>query len=141
MQRFRGGLMFKAHRLLYHSAKCHPLKVTPSGDTTPCRMTGVTLHSHVHYTEIYARTCSGPLFSSVKPYSHTRSGCHEESEARIAKVNLLTLSAPPRRVKETVVSVARPTNTSATNRFWRGWTSSTPASRSTGQPTNLNPKP
>jgi len=23
-----------------------------SGDTTPCRMTGVTLHSHVHYKEI-----------------------------------------------------------------------------------------
>ena len=22
-----------------------------SGDTTPCRITGVTLHSHVHYTE------------------------------------------------------------------------------------------
>ena len=24
-----------------------------SGDTTPCRMTAVTLHSHVHYKEIY----------------------------------------------------------------------------------------
>jgi len=23
-----------------------------SGNTTPCRMTGVTLHSHVHYKEI-----------------------------------------------------------------------------------------
>jgi hypothetical protein len=23
-----------------------------AGDTTPCRMTGMTLHSHVHYTEI-----------------------------------------------------------------------------------------
>jgi len=23
-----------------------------SGDTTPCRMTGVTLHSHVRYKEI-----------------------------------------------------------------------------------------
>ena len=23
-----------------------------SGDTTPCRMTGVALHSHVHYKEI-----------------------------------------------------------------------------------------
>ena len=39
-----------------------------SGDTTPCRITGVTLHSHVHYKEIYARTCSGPLRSSVKPH-------------------------------------------------------------------------
>ena len=37
-----------------------------SGDTTPCKMTGVTLHSHVHYKEIKARTCSGPLFSSVQ---------------------------------------------------------------------------
>ena len=26
--------------------------VHPSGDTTPCRMTGVTLHRHVRYTEI-----------------------------------------------------------------------------------------
>ena len=41
-------------------------------------------------------------------------GCHEESEARMVKVNLLTLSASPRRLKSTVVSVARPTNTSAT---------------------------
>ena len=23
-----------------------------SGDTTPCRMTGLTLHSHVHYKEV-----------------------------------------------------------------------------------------
>ena len=38
-------------------------------------------------------------------------GCHEESETRMAKVNLPTLSAPPRRV----VSVARPTNTSTTH--------------------------
>ena len=34
------------------------------GDTTPCRMTGVTLLSRVHYKEIHACTCSGPLFSS-----------------------------------------------------------------------------
>jgi len=33
----------------------------------------VTLHSHVHYKEIWARTCCGPLFSSVKPHSHTMS--------------------------------------------------------------------
>ena len=38
-------------------------------------MTGVTLHGHVHYKEIQARTCSGPLFSSVKPYSRTMSIC------------------------------------------------------------------
>jgi len=37
---------------------------SPSGDTTPCRMTGVTLHSHVRYKEIYARTCSGHGSSS-----------------------------------------------------------------------------
>ena len=32
------------------------------------------------------------------------------------KVNLLTLSASPHRLKYTVVSVARPTNTSATSK-------------------------
>jgi hypothetical protein len=35
-----------------------------SGDTALCRMTGVTLHSHIHYTEIEVHTCSGLLFSS-----------------------------------------------------------------------------
>ena len=35
-------------------------------------MTGLTLHSHVHYKEMYAHTCSGPLFSSVKPHSQRR---------------------------------------------------------------------
>jgi len=29
-----------------------PRPTRPSGDTTPCRMTGVTLHSQVHYKEI-----------------------------------------------------------------------------------------
>ena len=33
----------------------------PPGSTTPCRMTRVTLQNHVHYEEIQARTCSGPL--------------------------------------------------------------------------------
>ena len=33
-------------------------EVRDSGDTTPCRMTGVTLHSHVHYKKIQARTCA-----------------------------------------------------------------------------------
>ena len=40
---------------------CRPWEPSPrqrtaedqSGDTTPCRMAGVTLHSHVHYKEIY----------------------------------------------------------------------------------------
>ena len=36
-----------------------------SGDTTPCRMTGVTLHSHVLYKETYVHTRSELLFSSV----------------------------------------------------------------------------
>jgi hypothetical protein len=36
-------------------------RVRTSGDTTPCRMTGVTLHSHVHYTELGA----GPLVGEV----------------------------------------------------------------------------
>jgi len=47
-----------------------------SGDTTPCRMTGVTLHSHVRYKEIQARTCCGPLFSSVKPLPESKTGRH-----------------------------------------------------------------
>ena len=53
------------------------LSVTPPppGDTSPCRMTAVTLHSHVRYKAIEVRTCCGPLFSSVKPYSHTMSVC------------------------------------------------------------------
>ena len=50
-----------------HRSHFHALK---SGDTTPCRMTRMTLQSHVHYKEIYTRTCCGPLFSPVKPYSH-----------------------------------------------------------------------
>ena len=29
----------------------------------PCRMTGVTLHSHVRYKETQARICCVPLFS------------------------------------------------------------------------------
>jgi len=36
---------------------CCPMSAPASGDATPCRMTGVTLHSHVHYEEIQARTC------------------------------------------------------------------------------------
>ena len=48
-------------------------RLTP-GDTTPCRMTGVTLHSHVRYKDINVRTCCGPLFSSVDLYSHTMTG-------------------------------------------------------------------
>jgi len=29
-----------------------PARIKESGDTTPCRMTGVTLHSHVRYKNI-----------------------------------------------------------------------------------------
>jgi hypothetical protein len=35
------------------------VKVRDSGDTTSCRMTGVTLKSHVHYTETDALIRSG----------------------------------------------------------------------------------
>ena len=38
-----------------------------SGDTTPCKMTRVTLHSHVRFQEIWVRTCCGPLFSVLSP--------------------------------------------------------------------------
>ena len=51
----------------FDTRKLKPTPDTLSGDTTPCRMTGVTLHSHVHYKEIYARTCSGP--GLISPYS------------------------------------------------------------------------
>jgi len=46
-----------------------PSRAQESGDTTPCRMTGVTLHSHVHYKEIYARTYSGlpPEGATARP--------------------------------------------------------------------------
>jgi len=54
-----------------------------SGDTTPCKMTGVTLHSHVHYKEISARTCSGPLISSVKPQSYSVRS-HERASRQLA---------------------------------------------------------
>ena len=37
-----------------------------SGDTTPCRITGVNLHSHVHNKQIRARTCSGPKRETPK---------------------------------------------------------------------------
>ena len=53
------------------SSKYAVLRSGRSGDTNLCRMTGVTLHSHVHCKETEARTSSGPLFCSVKPYSHT----------------------------------------------------------------------
>ena len=35
----------------------------------------MTSHSHVRCKEIQARTCYGPLSSSVKPYLHTMSMC------------------------------------------------------------------
>jgi len=47
------------------SSRRRPCRSVPP--TTPCRMTGVTLRGHVHYKEIYARTCSGPLIPSVTP--------------------------------------------------------------------------
>jgi len=41
----------------------------------------VTLHSHVRYKEIVACTCCGPMFFSVKPYSHTMSMCVASARA------------------------------------------------------------
>ena len=43
--------------------------VAPAGVTLHSQ-NGVTLHSHVFCKELQARTCCGPLFSSVKRYSH-----------------------------------------------------------------------
>jgi len=57
-------------------ARPHALATAgPSRNTTPCRMTGVTSHSHVRHP------CGGPLFSSVKPYSHTMSMCVSSARA------------------------------------------------------------
>ena len=65
-----------------------------------------------------ARGCATP--KHLRPSGHREHpgspGCHEESKAWMVKVNSLTLSAFPFRLKQTVVSVARPTNISATNR-------------------------
>ena len=40
-----------------------------SGDTTPCRMTGVTLHSHVRYTENRGPRDIGPHVTGLYPQS------------------------------------------------------------------------
>jgi len=76
VQRFRGGLVFKAHRPnpMGIDLQSRNIDETPearqplqrgqqgllpatlnSGDTTPSRMTGVTLHSHVRCTEYRSR--------------------------------------------------------------------------------------
>ena len=62
-----------------------------SGDTTPCGMTGVTSHRHDRYKEIQARTCCGPLFSSVKPHSHTMSMCLWSGALQLDEVAALPL--------------------------------------------------
>jgi len=46
-------MLAKSPRLSSHSPCCSSDQ--SFGDTTPCRMTGVTLHSHVRYKEIYAQ--------------------------------------------------------------------------------------
>ena len=51
------------------------MQVFSSGDTTPCRMTGVTLHSHVRYKEIYSKDLGtrSPPQSGVQGYlSHKK---------------------------------------------------------------------
>ena len=64
---------------------------TQGGDPHTVTFT-TTLHSHVHYKEIQARTCSGPLFSSVKPYSHTMSG--DRTPCRMTGVTLHGVGSP-----------------------------------------------
>ena len=77
------------------ATSARPLPLTPrpsyecytrenvSGDAIPCRMTGVTLHSHVHYKEIQACTCSGGILQllyggadRVHPENARKSGRH-----------------------------------------------------------------
>ena len=66
---------------IIHRHWYYPTPLVLSGDTNPCRMTGVTLHSQVHYEEIQTLTCGGTLFSSVKPHSHTMSVCLSSARA------------------------------------------------------------
>ena len=39
-----------------------------SGDTTPCRMTGVTLHSHVHYKETHHHLTRKRLYTKPQGF-------------------------------------------------------------------------
>ena len=50
---------------------CSAERLQSSGDTTPCRMTGVTLHSHVHCKEVQA---GRPTCSAQKAFSASHTG-------------------------------------------------------------------
>ena len=91
----RTSLASATHVVSANRITCSPRspREGESGNTTPCRMTGVTLHSQVHYKEVQARTCSGPLFSSAKPYLHTMS--MYVSSARAGPVRQNTVEHDP----------------------------------------------
>jgi len=73
-----------------------------SGDTTPCRMTGVTLHSHVHYREMKFLTCSPDSLHVV----HDNAGAGGRSSI-IARASLPPLR-PLRHLKGRVHDKAAP---------------------------------
>ena len=86
--RYGGGHVGSANRI-FHSPRSP--REGGSGDTTPCWMIGVTLHSHVRYEELQARTCCGFLSSSVKPYSCTMSMCVSIARAEPFRQTLTVL--------------------------------------------------
>ena len=53
-----GSLKFTVRRHNFNKDLPPHAACRPSGDATPCRMTGGTLHSHVRYKEMQAR--AGP---------------------------------------------------------------------------------
>ena len=93
---------------MHTSVVALPLAESASGDTTPCRMTRMTLYSHVRYEEIQARTCCRPLFSSVKPYAHTMSMCVSSARAEPFRQTPAPLSTEVRTPQWSYMGVPLP---------------------------------
>ena len=74
---------FNGQPLLCRTSTLPDLYLTPSGDITPCRMAGVTFHSHVRHP---ARHREKRL--TVKP-----------SEAHLRTTTLRNCAAVPRRAR------------------------------------------
>ena len=110
VNRFQGGLVFQAHRLLYHSTlgsrvikkkkkeqlgrrrlRCPPLppaKVTLHSDLSPCRMTGVTLQRPGTRGCIPRLRCPPLPPAKVARVNFTREGAPLSTFlAKVARVN------------------------------------------------------
>jgi len=59
-------------RFAARARKLSRARARESGDTTPCRMTCVTLHRHVRYKKIKARTCRQSNLSRARARNPTR---------------------------------------------------------------------